>query len=59
VIEINITEENYSTMIPIAPDSTIKDVFPILQRKIKVTLFLKYFLFIYFFYFYRSTRKNT
>lgn len=38
VIEVNITEENYSTMIPIGFESTIRDIFPILQRRIKVYL---------------------
>ena len=39
VIEVNITEENYSTMIPIGFESTIRDIFPILQRRIKVLNF--------------------
>ena len=43
MIQINITEENYSTTIPIEPTSSVKDIFPILQKKIKVILFFSNF----------------
>lgn len=36
VVQINIIGENYSTMIPVEPNSLIKDIYPILQRKLKV-----------------------
>ena len=36
VVQISITEVNYRTTIPIEPGCSIKDIFPILQRKMKV-----------------------
>ncbi len=41
VVQINITEVNYSTTISIEPGCSIKDIFPILQRKMKVPLNFK------------------
>lgn len=36
VVQIDITEQNMSTFIPVSPEGTIEDIFHLLKRKIKV-----------------------
>lgn len=36
VVQIDITEQNMSTFIPVSPEGTIKEIFHLLKRKIKV-----------------------
>lgn len=36
VVQIEVTEQNMSTFIPVSPEGTIKEIFHMLKRKIKV-----------------------